>query len=106
MSRAIPRIMSKAATPRNSIYLQSGWDLRNDVTFDVMFRYIDSWPVGVQNYLSLLTSGLLGGQPETWKWQVVGQDLFGGRHDEFVKDWSANPTQVEPGVYGMVTWRY
>ena len=98
-------MLPAGANPRNQFYLQSGWDLGHDVTFDVMFRYVDSLAVGVENYF-------VGDIRLAWRptrrleVAVVGQNLFDGRHYEFVDSFSAKATEVEPGVYGIVSWRF
>jgi iron complex outermembrane recepter protein len=96
---------TSGATPRNQFYLQSGWDLGHDVTFDVMFRYVDSLVVGVQKYF--VGDIRLAWRPrKRLELSIVGQNLFDGRHYEFVDSGGAKATEVEPGVYGMVSWRY
>lgn len=93
------------ANPRNMFYFQSGWDLGHDVTFDLMFRYVDSLAMGVQKYF-------VGDIRVAWRptrrfeMSVVGQNLFDGRHYEFYDALGVKATEVKPGVYGMVSWRY
>lgn len=98
---------ANGTTPRNQFYLQSGWDIGHDITFDLMFRYVDSLLIGVENYF-------VGDVRLAWRptkhleLSVVGQSLFGGRHYEFAQVGASfdRATQVEPGVYGMASWRY
>jgi len=91
--------------PRNQFYFQSGWNLGHDVTLDVMFRYVDSLVLGVENYF-------VGDIRLAWRptrrleVAVVGQNLFDSRHYEFTDSMGARATEVEPGVYGIVSWRY
>jgi iron complex outermembrane recepter protein len=93
------------STPRNQFYIQSGWDLGHDVTFDVMFRYVDSLLIGVENYF--VGDIRLAWRPtKRLELSLVGQDLFDGRHYEFANQGADNVTEVKPGVYGMVSWRY
>ena len=93
------------ATPRNQFYIQSGWDLGQDVTFDMMFRYVDSLVAGVEKYF--VGDVRLAWRPrKNLELSVVGQNLLDGRHYEFVASEAAFPTEVKPGVYGMVSWRY
>ena len=94
-------------TPRNQAYFQSGWDLGNNVTFDLMFRYVDSLPAGVAAYF--VSDMRLAWRPtKNLEMAVVGQNLLDGGHYEFVRSpgSSARPTEVEPGAYGMISWRY
>ena len=96
---------TSGTTPRNQFYLQSGWDLGHDVTFDVMFRYVDSLRAGVQKYF--VGDIRLAWRPrKNLEMSVVGQNLFDGPHYEFVDTGLAGATEVEPGVYGMISWRY
>jgi iron complex outermembrane recepter protein len=91
--------------PRNQFYIQSGWDLGHDITLDMMSRYVDSLLIGVENYFA--EDIRLAWRPrKNLEFSVVGQDLFAGRHYEFAPSQSAYPTEVKPGVYGMVSWRY
>jgi iron complex outermembrane recepter protein len=96
---------SAGANPRNQFRLQSGWDLGRNVTFDIMFRYVDSLAIGVEKYF-------VGDVRLAWRptrrleVAVVGQNLFDRRHYEFTDSMGARATEVEQGVYGMVSWRY
>ena len=93
------------STPRNKFYIQSGWDFEDNVSLDVMFRYVDSLPIGVENYFA--SDVRLAWRPrKNLEFSVVGQNLLAGRHYEFTFSQLAYPTEVEPGVYGMVSWRY
>jgi iron complex outermembrane recepter protein len=93
------------ANPRNQFYLQSGWDLGRDITLDIMFRYVDSLLMGVEHYF--VGDVRLAWRPTSrLEVSVVGQSLFSGRHYEFTDVANARATEVEPGVYGMVSWRY
>ncbi len=89
-------------TPRNMAYLQSSWDLGRNVSFDMMFRYVDPLALGVDSYF-------VGDIRLAWhptcnlELSLVGQDLYEGRHHAPPP---AGATEVEPGVYGMVTWDY
>ncbi|MBN1909453.1 MAG: TonB-dependent receptor [Pirellulales bacterium] len=95
-----------SATPRNQFYLQSGWDLSENVTLDVMFRYVDSLMNG--SVPSYFTGDIrLAWRPsKNLELSVVGQNLLCGPHPEFVAVSGTNPTEIEPGVYGMAAWTY
>jgi iron complex outermembrane receptor protein len=93
------------STPRNQFYIQSGWDLGDNVSLDVMFRYVDSLLIGVESYFA--SDVRLAWRPrKNLEFSVVGQNLLAGRHYEFAYSQTAYPTEVVPGVYGMVSWRY
>ncbi|MBN2025031.1 MAG: TonB-dependent receptor [Pirellulales bacterium] len=92
-------------TPRNMWSAQSGWDLGANVTFDAILRYVDALAIGVPSYLA--GDVRLAWQPrKNLELAVVGQNLLAGAHYEFADDYVSIPTEVEPGVYGMVSWRY
>ncbi len=94
----------QGGSPRNQAFLQSGWDLSENVSLDVMFRYVDALPVGVRSYFC--GDVRLAWRPRrNLELSVVGQNLLAGKHYEFVTD-TCPPTQVIPGVYGMAQWRY
>ncbi|MGD9127091.1 MAG: TonB-dependent receptor [Planctomycetia bacterium] len=94
-------------SPRNQFYFQSAWDLGQNVSLDAMFRYVDSLShdVGVDSYFA-------GDIRLAWRprkhleFSVVGQNLLAGNHFEFQDSSGAYPTEVQPGVYGMVSWRH
>lgn len=96
------------SSPRNQYYVHSYWDLGNRCEFDLIGRYVDSLPnLGVPKYL-------VGDARFSWRARenmalsVVGRNLFNGTHPEFGAD-SINGTlrtEVQPEVYGQVTWRY
>jgi iron complex outermembrane recepter protein len=94
----------QGGSARNRTYFQSGWDLSENVTLDVMLRYVDSLAAGVDAYVA--GDIRLAWRPRrNLELSVVGQNLLAGKHYEFVYDTCA-PTEIEPGVYGMVSWRY
>jgi len=100
----VPNLTS-GSTPRNQFYIQSGWDFGDNVSLDVMFRYVDSLLIGVNNYFA--GDVRLAWRPrKNLEFSVVGQNLLAGRHYEFAYSQIAYPTEVEPSVYGMVAWRY
>ena len=95
----------EGSSPRNQFYFQSGWDLGREMSFDLMLRYVDSLAIGVNSYF-------VGDVRVAWQatknlnMAVVGQNLFDGGHYEFVDTIYSRATEVEPGIYGMVSWRH
>ena len=92
--------------PRNMANLQSGWDIGRNIYLDIGLRYIDSlMDIGEPAYF-------LGDVRVAWhpnkhvEASVVGQDLFGGNHPEFMAPGLSMPTESVPGWYGMVSYRY
>ncbi len=98
----------EGSTPNHQVFLMSSWDLRHDVEFDLMARYVDALPAqSVPSYISLDLR--LGWRPTNhMELSVVGQDLLDSQHLEF-GNVGAEPTplvEVQRGVFGMVTWEY
>ncbi|MBN1588229.1 MAG: TonB-dependent receptor [Pirellulales bacterium] len=101
------------SSPRNQVYLQSSWDLGSNISLDAMFRYTDMLAIetpwaGVQKIPNYFTADIrLAWRPRTnWELSVVGQNLLCGNHAEFTYDGGSWATEVEPGVYGMISWQY
>jgi iron complex outermembrane recepter protein len=94
--------------PCNQIYLRSAWDLRDDLEFDLMSRYVDSLPgLGVPSYITM-DLRLAWRARKHLELAVVGQNLLQQDHWEFSGNTPAAPvyaTEVPRGVYGTVTWR-
>ncbi len=97
-------MIQRGATPRNKFYVQSGWDLTQDVSLDVMLRYVDAMLIGTDSYFE-------GDVRVAWRptkrleFSVVGKNLFDDRHLEFSSP-KFYASEVEREVYGMVSWRY
>ncbi len=92
--------------PRNMFNLRSGWDIGKNIYFDIGLRYADSlMDIGEPAYF-------LGDVRVAWhpnkhlEASIVGQDLFGGNHPEFMAPGLSMPTESSPGWYGMVSYRY
>jgi iron complex outermembrane recepter protein len=97
------------AYPRNEAYFQSGWDLGRNVSLDVMFRYVDALVNApyftVDDYFA--ADIRLAWRPTThMEMALVGQNLLCGNHREYTYDAGCWPTEVQPAVYGVVSWRY
>jgi len=92
-------------SPRNQVYLQSGWDLGRSWELDMIWRYVDNLPaLGVPNYL-VMDVRLAWLPSKNLEVAVVGRNLLDEEHPEFTTR-SLYPSDVQRGVYGMVTWRY
>ncbi len=95
--------------PHHQFYLRSSWDLREDLDFDMIFRYVDCLPeIQVPAYLSL-DLRLAWRPTERLEFAAVGQNLLQAYHQEF-NDLGGAPgwenTYVPRGVYGTAAWRY
>jgi iron complex outermembrane recepter protein len=98
-----PYVIYPGMSPRNQFFIQSGWNLPHDTTLDMIGRYVDNLPAGVPRYFVMdvrlareFASGL--------EVAIVGQNLLDNHHTEFTNFGAA--TEVQAGVYGMVTWRH
>ena len=93
-------------SPHNQAYLQLNGDLGCNWELDVIGRYVDVIPdFGVPAYITMDVR--LGWQPtDSWELAVVGQNLLDSRHPEFRDSLTFtgfSDTQVQRGVYGMIT---
>ncbi len=92
-------------SPRNQVYLQSGWDLGRSWNLDMTWRYVDSLAtMGIDDYL-VMDVRLAWLPNENLELAVVGRNLLDEEHPEFSTR-GFYPSEVQRGVYGMVTWRY
>jgi iron complex outermembrane receptor protein len=96
--------------PFHQVYLHSLWNLREDIDFDLMARYVDC--LADLNVPSYITMDLrLAWRPRKHlELAVVGQNLLQTAHYEFGQSLEVigtgyEVTEVPRGVYGTVTWR-
>jgi iron complex outermembrane recepter protein len=104
-----PIAVASGTDPHNQVYLRSSWDLRKNLEFDLMARYVDRIAaLDVPRYISMDLR--LGWRPrEHWELAVVGQNLLQTSHQEYAGNSGASAglqTDVPRGVYGTVTWRH
>ena len=94
--------------PCHQVYFRSAWDLRDDLEFDLMARYVDSLPtLEVPSYITM-DMRLAWRARKNLELALVGQNLLQDHHWEFSGNSMASPvyaTQVSRGVYGTLTWR-
>jgi iron complex outermembrane recepter protein len=98
-------------TPKNQAYIQSSWDLGNNVDFDLIGRYVDCLQhLKVPAYFEM--DMRLAWRPRKHlELAVVGQNLLQARHFEWgqsrevqITGWEV--TEVPRSVYGEATYRY
>jgi iron complex outermembrane receptor protein len=99
-------------TPKNQAYVMSSWNLRKDLDFDLMGRYVDCVPgYNVPAYLTM--DARLAWRPrKNLEMALVGQNLLQAYHREYgfynflnaVNN--AEATEVPRGVYGTIAWRF
>ncbi len=95
----------EGSSPHNQVYLRSSHDLRPELQFDVIGRYVDALTgIGVPGYFEV--DSRLGWQAtKHWDFSLVGQNLINSHHLEFTDSQGGLvSTQVRRGVYAMATW--
>jgi iron complex outermembrane receptor protein len=99
-----PFLYTPGLNPRNQSFFHSAWDLTDATTLDMIWRYVDYLPGGpVPRYL-VMDVRLAWEPREGFEVAVVGQNLLDNHHLEFAR--AAGVTEVQSGVYGMLSWRY
>ena len=93
--------------PDHTASLINSFKLGEKVDLDVTVRYVDSLKYSLID--SYITADVrLGWRPkEDMEIALVGQNLLDGDRFEFKDGLSFNiPSQVQPGVYGKITWEF
>lgn len=94
--------------PHNRLYLQSSWDVTEDVEFDAIFRYVDDVPNSVVGHY--LTADLrVSWEPaDGVEVFVVGRNLLDDSHPEFFTDpfVVSEATQVRREVFAGINLRF
>ena len=96
-------------SPCNQVYLRSSWNVRKNVDFDLMGRYVDRLVgLDVPSYIEM--DARLAWRPRKHlELALVGQNLLKTYHYEFGRTTETSNgilTGTPRGVYGTVTWRY
>jgi iron complex outermembrane recepter protein len=104
-----PVSVGQGTDPHNQVYFRSGWDLSENLEFDLIARYVDS--LALQDIPSYITMDMrLAWRPRKQvEVAVVGQNLLQSQHLEFPGNSLDSPnlqTEVPHGVYGTLTWRH
>jgi iron complex outermembrane recepter protein len=95
---------AEGSSPNHQFFISSSWDLRKNMDFDLMARYVDALPsLGVPSYTTMDLR--LAYRPrKNLELAIVGQNLLQTYHEEFASFFL--PTQVPRGCYGTLTWKY
>jgi iron complex outermembrane recepter protein len=96
---------TEGSSPHNQANLRSSWNLRPDLDFDLIGRYVDNLPaLGVSSYVAM--DARLAWRPwNDFEWAVVGRNLLDDRHAEFRDAFSGIiGTEVQSEVYTTLTW--
>ncbi len=94
-------------SPKHQLVLRSSHDLTPNLDLDVVVRAVDELPAfGVPGYVGL--DMRLAWRPhDAWEVALVGQNLLGGRRQEFKPDLiDTRATRVQRGVYAKLTRRF
>ena len=99
---------------RHQISLLASWNARDDLDVDIWWRYVAANEINYVSYSGLIDSSSypnlsvrLGWRPrKDLELSVVGNNLIGDRHLEFISEAFAYPVEVERSVYGQVKWKF
>ena len=92
--------------PKNQFCVRSSWDIRENLEFDMIVRYVDR--LVADEVPSYLTMDLrLAYRPrKNLELAVVGQNLLQDHHQEYDGGMTTYTDEVPRGVCGTVTWRH
>jgi iron complex outermembrane receptor protein len=95
--------------PCNQVYIRSAWNVRKNVDFDLMGRYVDRLVgLNVPGYIEM--DARLAWRPrERLELALVGQNLLNTYHYEFgrtTETYNSILSGTPRSVYGTATWRY
>ncbi len=99
---------------QSQVSLFSSWNPRDDLDLDVWWRYVNAYSTptlsasGRAEIDAFSTVNLrLGWRPrKDLELSLVGANLFGGNHLEFVQEALAFPVEIERSIYGQVKWAF
>ena len=101
------QIQEQSGQPAQQAALRSLMNLTETIELDATYRFVDRIAAfGIRNYHNLDVR--LGWRPrKAWEMSLVGHNLLEAHHHEFLPGlFSTQPTEVQRGVYGKVTWRF
>ncbi len=108
-------VVRDGSQPRHQVSLRSSFDIRRDLEFDVWLYYVDelaelavaspTFSASVDAYFS--ANARLGWRPrKDLELSLVGTNLLGPSHVEYVQETYPFPEQVERAVYGQIKWSF
>ena len=108
-------VVRDGSQPRHQVSLLSSFDVRDDLEFDLWLHYVDEMPdlavgssaltTAIADYFSV--NARLGWRPrKDLDLSLVGTNLLGPSHVEFVQETYPFPEQVERAVYGQMKWSF
>jgi iron complex outermembrane receptor protein len=96
---------TEGSSPHNQANIHSWWNLRPNVDFDLIGRYVDNLPaLGISSYLTM--DARLAWRPRpNFEWAAVGRNLLDDRHAEFNDAFSGIiATEVQSEFFTTLTW--
>ncbi len=94
-----------SGNPSHEFHVRAALDLSPTVQLDAAVYRVGALRIGVPAYTRLDTR--LGWQPtRSLDLSLIGQDLQGGRHIEFVAETLIPPTAVGRSLFGKIAWRF
>ena len=106
-SISIASAATEGDSPQQQVYLGSHMNIGEQVELDVTMRYVDELPaLGIDDYFTV--DARISWHPkDDLELTLVGHDLLDSKHLEYDSMFvNTVPTQVQRGVYGMITWRF
>ena len=101
------QIQERSGQPAHQASLRSLMNLTETIDLDANYRFVDRIAAfGIRHYHNLDVR--LGWHPtKSWELSLVGHNLLQARHQEFLPGLiHTQPTEVQRGVFGKITWRF
>lgn len=94
--------------PHNRLYLQSSWDVTEDIEFDAILRYVDDIPSSAIKHYTVMDLRASWEPSEGVELYVVGRNLLDRDHPEFFTDANrpTSATSVRREVFAGVSLRF
>jgi len=100
--------VNEGGNPTHQVFLMSSWDLCEDLELDVLARYVDNVTFANLSHYISMDIRLAWRASENMEFTVVGQNLLDSRRQEYRSSLFVFevPTEVQRGVYAMMSWDY
>ena len=94
--------------PQNRLYLQSSWDVTDDIEFDAILRYVDDVPSSAIKHYTVMDLRASWEPSDGVELYVVGRNLLDRDHPEFFTDANrpTSATSVRREVFAGVSLRF
>lgn len=107
-------IYRESLPPQQTFSLRAELNPLKDINFDLWLRYTDGTNLRsslqrggypINSYVSLDVR--LAWKPRhDWELSLVGQNLLDNKHLEYLQEVYTQPTEVQRGIYGKITWQF